>query len=154
MYVFDLLVPVNVVKNQSVSELPLKPVSGTTKVHAVRGLGNGEVNVRDVSCYCDSCITGNPYITWTVASTTKILNTTQIGNSPSSSNVNESLINKSNIEMGNNHGYKIGDFVAAVSDEMWYLGKIVDEDETEFQVNFMESKKKKKKKKVHVNEIK
>ena len=37
--------------------------------------------------------------------------------------------------------HEIGNFVAAVYDGKWYLGRIIDEDETEYEIDFIESKK-------------
>ena len=34
------------------------------KIHAVVGLGSNSVSVRNVSCYCDSCLKGNLCDSW------------------------------------------------------------------------------------------
>ncbi|KAH3860105.1 hypothetical protein DPMN_022998 [Dreissena polymorpha] len=42
-------------KANALSQLKLKPVRGTVKVHAVKGKGNSMIAIRSTSCYCQEC---------------------------------------------------------------------------------------------------
>ena len=41
-----------------------RPIKGTMKIHAVVGLGNNAILVKETSCYCQSCLAGNMCDSW------------------------------------------------------------------------------------------
>jgi hypothetical protein len=43
---------------KEIEEHVLKTVKGTMKIHCVVGLGNSKIKVKDVSCYCNTCLSG------------------------------------------------------------------------------------------------
>jgi hypothetical protein len=60
-------------------------------------------------------------------------------------NIDESLVDtctkSSNIANVERIAYKKDDFVAAVNQKEWYIGKLVDSDDSEIEINFMQQKK-------------
>ena len=34
------------------------------KIHAVVGLGQSQIKIKDTICYCEKCLTGDIYNTW------------------------------------------------------------------------------------------
>ncbi|XP_061183299.1 uncharacterized protein LOC133191568 [Saccostrea echinata] len=109
----------------------IRAVKGTMKLHAVVGLGNSCVKIKDVSCYCDECLSGNICSGWNEAVTRTVAN---------ENNALEEIVSPtgdSNVKLN------IGDFVAAYYDVEWYVGKVVDKDDDdgEFEISFMEKRK-------------
>ena len=47
-----------------------KGVPGTMKIHAIKGLGDSALLTRQVSCYCEGCVTGTAYCSGWVQVTT------------------------------------------------------------------------------------
>ncbi|XP_069109647.1 uncharacterized protein [Argopecten irradians] len=144
--------------------LHLKPVKGTMKIHAVVGLGDNGISVRNVSCYCDACIEWNLCSLWEkevtsdkhgdIASADNVSNDDgeQVGNthvdvghirtrteSPSTSRSVQSQDESPN-------DVNIGEFVVALYDGKAYVGKLIDKDvednELGYKLSFMEQRKK------------
>ncbi|KAH3706166.1 hypothetical protein DPMN_065547 [Dreissena polymorpha] len=124
-------------KANALSQLKLKPVRGTMKVHAVKGKGNSMIAIRNTSCYCQECI--NPETsckTWMDEFTinedtnTSIMQTQDERNS---SNKNTERVN-----------VKENDYVAAKYLDNWYVGKVLDVDgeDNTVKISFFEHKKK------------
>ena len=128
-------------KEQTVSKMPVKAVNGTMKLHAVVGLGHGKILIRDVSCYCNMCLEGKPCDTWTLTMTRqKNMPSHQVCKSVVNGVSDSDNCNGTKQELASSD-HEIGNFVAAVYDGKWYLGRIIDEDETEYEIDFIESKK-------------
>jgi hypothetical protein len=113
----------------------LKPVPGTMKLHAVVGDNQNKVWVRNTSCYCSKCLMGVHCNTWRQEQTRKkkvpfvSSECTEVPKPFESDN--------------NDLDLKVDDYVAAIYDSDWYVGKIleIDEDDGEIQISFMEKKK-------------
>ena len=125
----------------------VKAIKGTMKVHCVVGMGDSKIKTRDVSCYCDICLTGNTCDGWTSESMkSKEQESTK---TKEKSKQKESVTNTTEVQETSNekrddiHEFREGDFVAARYDRGWYVGKIldVDNDEDELEVTFMEKSK-------------
>ena len=92
--------------------------------------------LRNTSCYCSVCSTGELCNNWNEAKTyeeqKKASGPREIvivhNDSPVSSSVP-------------NIGYETDEFVAAIYQREWYIGKVVDSDKTEVEIDFMEKKK-------------
>ena len=121
----------------------LKPIKGTMKLHAVVGLGNSKVKVRDVSCYCAECLSGDLCNGWSEATTRTIdVERHTIDVERNTIDVERNTVEGMNVSCSQrNESFKIGDYVAAFYDVHWYVGKIVDTDDNEFEISFMEKKK-------------
>ncbi|XP_071956012.1 uncharacterized protein [Antedon mediterranea] len=100
----------------------IRPVPGTTNLHAVRGI-SGEVMVRNVSCYCGACqetsSADNMCPGWIVHSLTKR--------------------QKQNTKQSSKIQFHVDDWVSALYDEEWYIGKVVDIDDEDALVSFLKS---------------
>ena len=124
-------------KAKALSQLKLKPVRGTMKVHAVKGKGNSMIAIRYTSCYCQECI--NPETsckTWMDEITVnEDPNTSpmQTQDERNCSNKNPELVN-----------VKETDYVAAKYLDKWYVGKVLDIDyaDNTVEISFLEHKKK------------
>lgn len=129
------------------------PLKGTFKLHAVVGLGEDKVAFNEVSCYCQICVKGKDvcedWKTHSLAANGKsksdkkdttddsvaIVHNT-VTTDPSASDV-ETLT-----QSGLLRDVQIGDYVAAVYEGDWYIGKVqqIDEVDNEIEVKFMKKK--------------
>ena len=86
---------------------------------------------RTMSCYCETCITGNICNTWSV-----------IDNSMPLRKRTNTHTSSTEVDVAS---YHTGYFVAAVYEGQWYVGQIVDDDPDsdgyDYQVSFMQKKK-------------
>ncbi|XP_053389868.1 uncharacterized protein LOC128552829 [Mercenaria mercenaria] len=151
--------------------LPLKSIKGTMKVHAAVGNGESTIKVRDVSCYCETCISGQTCDSWRMESTkVNIGNKRAVGGLKQNKEIliipvsepvattgeSEPIFEQSVTATGSEeHGgkedskvdseirFQVEEYVAAVYEGSWYIGKVTDTDENEHEgeVDFMESKK-------------
>lgn len=121
----------------------VKAVKGTMKIHAVVGVGNFVIKVREVSCYCPQCLTEDICENWRQESTKKADDhpeESMIAAPSHSENENTvQVVSRSD----QNVKYQAGDFMAARYDDKLYIGKIVDcgEYESEYEISSMENKK-------------
>lgn len=108
-----------------------QPVKGTLQLHAVKVNSNDLFCVRNTSCYCEECLIGKSCDSW------RVVKGQEKNKSTESPQVEEQHKPET--------AYATGDYVAAVYDQKWYPGKIVDIDEDEsgldYHVSFMEHKK-------------
>ena len=166
------------------NKLQLKPVKGTMKIHAVLGLGESRIRVKDVSCYCGVCISGQTCDSWRTEKTkadssinqkqdevrnteppqeetiiqqsgTKQTVTTDTNNEETvrkeAETITESPQAKTHAQqhskeaekIASENAYTIDEFVAAVYDGKWYIGKVadIDNNDHEIEVDFMEPRK-------------
>lgn len=113
----------------------LKPIKGTMKLHAVAGDRDFKVWVRNTSCYCIDCLTGERCNTWTQEQTRKTI---------VASSSAENTHDPEPIEPGENQlELKVGVYVAAVYESDWFVGRVIDIDDSdgELEISFMERKK-------------
>lgn len=130
-----------------IGKLKLKPISGTMKIHAVKGKGNSNIAVRNTSCYCEICIVSSSSTcsTWrneTVEPRSEILSSAK---SPEDNDTPQSeAIICDSINADTNIYIEEGDYVAAIYLRNWYIGKItdVDKEDKTVEISFLERKKK------------
>ena len=143
---------------------PVRPVKGTMKIHGVVGLGHSKIKIGEVSCYCPVCIAGNTCDMWIDEQTRSVdslnIDIQKRGTDETETTMNGQLQERNEnahlkeiqtetvdpteteqSEPQNEKRYKVGDHVAAVYEGRWYLGEIVDEDDDDYEVKFMEEKK-------------
>ena len=119
----------------------IKPVKGTMKVHAVIGKGNNEIMVSNVSCYCEVCISGKECEAnqWSL----ERLYVTDKGYvetcDPGPANEPQPALEAT--AMSETIDVSVGRYVAARYDSKVYVGKIVDYDEedNEIEISFMQN---------------
>lgn len=143
-------------REKELQDTLVKAVKGTMKIHAVVGEGESNIKVQEVSCYCRVCLTGSTCDDWANESTKVQKSIDRVESSGNPDNVNrESATNKvsDDIRIDSEHDntdrensgvemlYAIGEHVAAIYDDRWYIGEIVDKDGEDYEVNFMETKK-------------
>ena len=123
----------------------LKPIKGTMKLlDAVVGMGNSDLMVKDVSCYCDICLSGGCCESWRKESTflSKVPKITPSAKCSTSKTNPEYPTHEANGNSASVH-FQEDDFVAAVYQQQWYIGKVlsVDPIDDEVELSFMERKK-------------
>ena len=122
-------------RSQSVvSAMPVQPVKGTMKIHAVVPIGNSKIMTRSTSCFCKDCFASD-------------------GNfNPDCSGWEEHSILSSDAEKleetpsmpereYDQKTFQVGDFVAAVYNKSWFVGKVIEHDEKdgEYNITFMQN---------------
>lgn len=103
-----------------------KVIPGTMKIHAIR-CKEGLLLSRMTSCYCDVSLTGH-CDTWTINEQYKKADSDQ-GKSDDKVVEGQHYITK-------------GNYVVAIYDNEWYVGEIIETDETDktAEINFMKKK--------------
>ena len=126
----------------------LQPVKGTLKIHAVVGREKGSILVADVSCYCQNCI-DEKYCDdyWTEAHVREKMVTkdtceqrdTDIDEMASKSHRDDNMADNGSDKTL----YLPEEFVAARYGKGWYVGKIlqVDEEDQDVEITFLQTEK-------------
>ena len=132
----------------------IKPVQGTMKVHAAVGLGNNSVMVRDVSCFCFNCFEGVKFCEESCCDGWEKHNLLKKQKKKGETNrdvpitpVASSSNKEGNAEVAKSFEeiltltLEIGEYVAAIYIENTnvYIGKIVEVDEHDVFITFMEA---------------
>ena len=158
-----------IAKANVLGEKVIKPVKGTMKLHAIIGQGNSRILTRDTSCYCAACLNkehtnmcdmwtpvtmhveskskGNRVDTTPEAQDERILQPqgeTTNNNNGTINTCEDAIVSNTEKESRSYDEYQVievGDYVAAVYDDAWYIGLVSDSDESEVEVNFMQKKK-------------
>ena len=143
-------------------QLILKSIKGTMKFHAVAALDNGNLMARETTCTCKNCFNMEQGFVWTVEN--NCCWTQDSVNQPSIDynkfvetltaekfqvpDVKMSVESEDNKCRGSTISSlmksiecKLGDYVSALYDRKWYVGKVVSIDESggpEYLVSFME----------------
>lgn len=117
----------------------LRPIKGTMKLHAIAGNGKSSVFVRETSCYCLNCLSGERCDTWRKETTRKKPPTVNTDTTENSESLRDDADDTQDVHVQ----VQVGDYVGAVYDDNWYVGKIetIDENDGEVEVSFMERKK-------------
>lgn len=131
-------------KLEELKLMNLKPLKGTMKLHAIAyDSKTFELCTRETSCYCDTCIKGEVCEQWTRhlylninAHEIEGMDTDEV--SPSESQEGYKDDTSQNIIVLE---ISVEDYVVCVYDGKWYIGKILDIDEEDVQVTFMEKAK-------------
>jgi len=111
-----------------------KAVPGTMSLHAVRTDGYGKMYVCHTSCYCVVCRSGNVCNGWTVhnlyvgvmeAEASGVVEELPVGT--------DVIQSKQEIDIAEN------DYVAAIFQRKWYIGKVFSSDESDrtIEISFM-----------------
>lgn len=111
-----------------------KAVPGTMSLHAVRTDGYGKMYVRQTSCYCVVCRRGNVCNGWTVhnlfvgvmeAEASGVVEELPVGT--------DVIQSKQEVDIAEN------DYVAAIYQRKWYIGKVFSSDESDrtVEISFM-----------------
>jgi hypothetical protein len=121
-------------------------VKGTIKIHCVVGLGNSKIKVKDVSCYCNTCLSGVTCESkWKDEITQSVVRNEIVNNNDDRMNdqiyrtvetVDENLDTEDVPSV-----FLEGDFVAAVYENRWYIGRVVELDNLECEISFMAKSK-------------
>ncbi|XP_060564531.1 uncharacterized protein LOC132723774 [Ruditapes philippinarum] len=149
-------------KHDEMSLIKIKPLKGTMKLHAVGAPDtDGILMTRETSCYCHICLSGSYCNSWNkekfIYESDNETRGPKTNTVPDEKEHEESV--KSNEMVSDvdtepsgpdldntsaNKDLEIGTMVAAVYEKAWYIGKVEDKDEEEgdYQINFMEKAKK------------
>ena len=126
-------------KSNAISNFEIKPIKGTMRIHSVIGKGNNAIITSTVSCYCDKCISHIYQECKSNQWTHELLDVMDKTN-----NVNGDEAVKSAAE--NTHvqetvDLSLGNFVAAKYEGQVYIGKIIDfdEEDNEIEISFMQN---------------
>ncbi|XP_054775254.2 uncharacterized protein LOC129283486 [Lytechinus pictus] len=127
----------------------VKTFPGTMQMHAVIGHDNG-VLLRKLSCYCQSCYGSREegqvetmcegwkhnrlLYRSTTMSTTGASVTPQ---SPSNTSMSENDESSPTTNEASSGTYGVDDWVAAVYDKQWYIGKVLKFDSSDIHIDFM-----------------
>ena len=140
------------------SKLNIKPVKGTMEIHSVVQVGQGEIAVRSTSCFCDRCFENGKFTVlcsgWTqhsfnYASDSQTENDKQPQQCQTNANVLQTTTStvctatdESSMAQQNEDKVVVNDYVAAVYNDNWYVGKVIscepEDDDLPYQVSFME----------------
>ena len=131
---------------KEIEEHVLKTVKGTIKIHCVVGLGNSKIKVKDVSCYCNTCLSGVTCESeWKDEITQSVVRNEIVNNNDDRMNdqiyrtvetVDDNLDTEDVPSV-----FLEGDFVAAVYENRWYIGRVVELDNLECEISFMAKSK-------------
>ncbi|WAR18386.1 hypothetical protein MAR_000224 [Mya arenaria] len=124
----------------------VKPIKGTLQLHGVFPVGNSEIFVKNTSCFCEECFTDGKFnascdgwIKHTIVQQSGKTNETDmhtdIQNEP------EVILDQEG-RLESRSSFIENEFVAAIYNDYWYIGKVVkydpSDDELPLQVSFME----------------
>ena len=126
-----------------IEAISTKTIKGTMTIHAIVGQGSHTIFVGDVSCYCQVCIQGGQYNSWTSEITST--NRNDQPNDTVTENSTESVTNNETVD--DTETYDTWRLRNCYLRKQWYVGKIVDTDlEGEngfmYNVSFREKRKK------------
>ena len=144
--------------SENIKKQEFKPVKGTMKIHAVVGMGNSQIAMHEVSCYCETCIKNNMCEKWKIETTRKpqdlavemseeqIMDITEMPSSTATTSPElevpqyETGPEQNGIEM---HQIHKDNYVAAIYNDDWYVGKVLELDasENDVEISFMEQHK-------------
>ena len=134
---------------EAMKRTTLKPIKGTMKIHAVAGLGESKIMVRETSCYCKKCLSAlYACERWREESTApqekkEKRASIEIPASASSDHDVQEPNNSNSSAKQNLPTVNTGDFVVAIYAAKWYIGEVVSVDpvDKEYEISFMEQKK-------------
>ena len=139
-------------KHTMMQKIKAKPLKGTMKLHAIRtSTDEHKVMTKETSCYCAVCLAGEYCELWIKQTFDYTLEThmDSIQNDDGctdkpqqkmdSQERNDTTTSQGIQNTEEKMKPKKGCFVAAVYDQKWYIGQVVDieKDEDEVEVNFM-----------------
>jgi hypothetical protein len=124
----------------------LNPLRGTMQIHQIVGIGNNQLKLRNLSCFYRSCFSSGKFLfgceVWSSHCIIK-------GCKPSNKNeLDDEFLHDDqpepgqmlpNLDTETDIHVQSDDFVAAIYDNRWFIGKIeeIDNADNEILVNFM-----------------
>ena len=124
----------------SKKEPPLA-VTGTMKLHAVVPINKRTIAIRDVSCYCNSClvdVTSTDCNGWEIRQVLKQRQETMVESMETDeASLETSVTPVPEVSAVSSVNVNLDDWVAAIYDKQWYLGQVTDLDPDEALVNFL-----------------
>jgi len=119
-------------------------VKSTIHVHAVIGLREGRIAVKDTVCFCDACFSNGKLEPVCEGWKTHNMDAGQVQEADTApeDTTRETFIQQEvNIDVSDNSRgqYAANTFVATIYDSQWYVGKIIefDDEDREYQISFM-----------------
>jgi hypothetical protein len=122
----------------------LNPVRGTMQIHQIVGIGNNQLKSRNLSCFCRSCFSSGKFLFgcegWSshcIIKGCKPSNKNELDDEPLHDNQPDQML--PNLDTETDIHVQFDDFVAAIYDNRWFIGKIeeIDNTDNEILVNFM-----------------
>jgi hypothetical protein len=128
----------------------IKPVKGTMKLHAVADMANGRILTKETTCVCPKCFGEDGFkettnCNWTVQSVLK--NYPQLVQNDLQTENDEMEIQNDDVtqetETSIEEHIQEGSYVAAIYDNIVYMGKVLERDDTEkeMSISFMQKGK-------------
>lgn len=146
------------------NSLKIKPIKGTFSIHSVVQVENGTIAVRDTSCFCNNCFENGDFKLGCTGWTKHIVNdqadlqnrealnianqqesvNTQLDETTSKVSTMDDVPTQENTETTFDQ-LVVNSYVAAVYNDNWYVGKVIDidhdDDSLPYQISFMEQGK-------------
>lgn len=120
--------------NEFMPQIQFPPIKGTLKIHSAKVNSYGQFCTRDKLCYCEICNSGLICETWRIIETEKTKKHTlprivEVPDDTTSADSDEPTCSA-------------GDFVAALYESKWYIGKVVQvDDDKDVEVSFMQQRR-------------
>ncbi|KAJ8047468.1 hypothetical protein HOLleu_06474 [Holothuria leucospilota] len=111
----------------------VKAIAGTLKLHAVVGVGDQKLLIRHLSCYCDKC-SMHPEADHQVLNMCDGWVTHNVIRCDSHA---DPITNVLLSAKGTTRLYSPDDWVAAVYDDNWFIGQVIEDDAEDVHINFM-----------------
>ena len=124
----------------------LNPLRGTMQIHQNVGIGNNQLKSRNLSCFCGSCFSSGKFLFgcegWSshcIIKGCKPTNKNELDDELPHDNQSEPGQMLPNLDTETDIHVQSDDFVAAIYDNRWFIGKIeeIDNTDNEILVNFM-----------------
>ncbi|KAJ8044972.1 hypothetical protein HOLleu_07881 [Holothuria leucospilota] len=111
----------------------VKAIAGTLKLHAVVGVGDQKLLIRHLSCYCDKC-SMHPEADHQVLNMCDGWVTHNVIRCDSHA---DPITNVLLSAKGTTRLYSPDGWVAAVYDDNWFIGQVIEDDAEDVHINFM-----------------
>ena len=124
-----------------IGKMSLKPIKGTMKVHSVIPVSKGIIAVRDTSCFCEMCFNGGNFQPHCEGWTKHSLDSELLEDHEDGQEALTAPAESGVLDEGNKLSIEPGNYITALYDDGWYLGKVkqFDPDENDYEVSFMKS---------------
>lgn len=133
-------------KLDQVNQYDIHPVKGTMKIHAVVGMGSDEIMTSTVSCYCTECISNQVCKSnqWTSESLIVSKKAPVCIEKEVENTAQTSILTNVTDESSKGPEILVGEYVAALYDDKTYIGKVIecDDEDDEVEITFMENVRK------------
>ena len=103
--------------DEAIRSVPVKPLYGTTKLHAIFPLENNEIAHRETSCFCPNCFSGRKLFPECDGWKVEALHLKEVATTPVGDQDEHPTNEEQDVEVHD------GEWVAAVYDANWYVEK-------------------------------